>query len=74
MKLSIQAQAFLSLLSKLLIASAIIVVVAGLTILVPTGLLIGSASVLLMLFCMYNLYQIELMRLQREQDTKVDQK
>ena len=74
MKLSIQAQAFLSLLSKLLIASAIVFVVAGLTVLVPTGLLIGSASVLVMLFCMYNLYQIELMRLQREQDTKVDQK
>ena len=74
MKLSIQAQAFLSLLSKLLIASAIIVVVAGLTILVPTGLLIGSASVLLMLFCMYNLYQIELMKLKSQQDTKFDQK
>ena len=74
MKLSIQAQAFLSLLSKLLIASAIIVVVAGLTILVPTGLLIGSASALVMLFCIYNLYQIELMSLKSKQEAKFDQK
>ena len=74
MKLSIQAQAFLSLLSKLLIASAIIVVVAGLTILVPTGLLVGILSALVMIFCLYNLYQIELIKLKGQQDSDVDQK
>ena len=74
MKLSIQVQAFLSLLSKLLIASALVLSGLALMVLVPTNLLIGSASVLVMLFCMYNLYQIELMRLQREQDAKIDQK
>ena len=74
MKLSIQVQAFLSLMSKFLIALALALAGGALVVLVPTNLLIGSASVLVMLFCMYNLYQIELMRLQREQDTKFDQK
>lgn len=74
MKLSIQARAFLSLLLKLLIALVLVLAGAALIVLVPTNLLIGSASVLVMLFCMYNLYQLELMRLQREQDAKFDQK
>jgi len=74
MKLSIQVQAFVNLMSKLLIALALVLTGAGLIVLVPTNLLIGSASALVMLYCMYNLYQIELMRLQSEQDTKFDQK
>jgi len=74
MKLSIQVRAFMSLLSKLLIAAAIIFAVTAVAMVVPFDLLIGSVSVLFLLFCIYNLYQIELMRLQREQDTKIDSK
>jgi hypothetical protein len=74
MNLSIEAQAFVNLLLKFTIAIAIFFAVIGLAVLVPTNLLIGSTSVLVMLYCMYNLYQIELMRLKAEQDTKFDQK
>ena len=74
MNLSIEVQAFVNLLLKFTIAIAIFFAVIGLAVLVPTNLLIGSTSVLVMLYCMYNLYQIELMRLKAEQDTKFDQK
>jgi predicted Co/Zn/Cd cation transporter (cation efflux family) len=74
MKLSIQAQAFVSLIIKFSIALAVIFAIMGLVTLVPLDLLIGSTSVLIMLFCIYNLYQIELMRLKREQDAKIDSK
>jgi hypothetical protein len=74
MKLSIQVQAFLNLMLKFVIALVLVLAGAELVILVPTNLLIGSASVLVMLFCMYNLYQIELMALKSKQDTKFDQK
>jgi len=74
MKLSIQVQAFLNLMSKLLIAFALILAGAALVVLVPTNLLIGSASVLVMLFCMYNLYQLELIALKVQRDAKFDQK
>jgi len=74
MKLSIQVQAFVNLMSKFLIALALVLAGSALVVLVPTNILIGSASVLLMLFCMYNLYQIELMKLKSQQDTKFDQK
>ena len=74
MKLPIQVQAFLNLMSKLLIALALVLAGAGLIVLVPTDLLIGCASVLVMLFCMYNLYQIELMALKFKQEIKLDQK
>jgi len=74
MKLSIQVQAFLNLMSKLLIALALVLAGAGLIVLVPTNLLIGSASALVMLFCIYNLYQIELMSLKSKQEAKFDQK
>jgi hypothetical protein len=74
MKLSIQVQAFLNLMKKLLIASVLVLAGAALVVLVPTNLLIGCASVLVMLFCIYNLYQLELMSLKSKQDAKFDQK
>ena len=74
MKLSIQTQAFVNLITKCLVALAVVLAIAAVATLVPTNLLIGSTSVVLMLYCMYNLYQIELMRLKAEQDTKFDQK
>ena len=74
MNLSIEAQAFVNLLLKFTIAIAIFFAVIGLAVLVPIDILVGSTSVLVMLYCMYNLYQIELMRLKAEQDTKFDQK
>lgn len=74
MKLSIQTQAFVNLITKCLIALAVVLAIVAVATLVPTNLLIGSTSVLVMLYCMYNLYQIELMRLKAEQDTKFDQK
>jgi predicted Co/Zn/Cd cation transporter (cation efflux family) len=74
MKLSIQAQAFVSLIIKFSIALAVIFAIMGLVTLVPLDLLIGSTSVLIMLFCIYNLYQIKLMNLKNKQDTKIDSK
>lgn len=74
MKLSIQTQAFVNLMVKFLIALVVIFVIAAVATLVPADILIGSTSVLVLLFCMYNLYQIELMRLQREQDANIAQK
>ena len=74
MKLSIEVQAFVSIIIKFSIVLAVIFAIMGLVTLVPLDLLIGATSVLIMLFCIYNLYQIELMRLKREQDTKIDSK
>ena len=74
MKLSIEVQAFVSIIIKFSIVLAVIFAIMGLVTLVPLDLLIGSTSVLIMLFCIYNLYQIELMRLKREQDAKIDSK
>ena len=74
MKLSIEVQAFLNLLLKFTIAIAIFLTIAGLAVLVPADLLLGSASALVMLYCVYQLYQIELMTLKSRQDTKIDQK
>ena len=74
MKLSIEVRAFLNLMSKFLIALVLALAGGALVVLVPTNLLIGCASVLVMLFCMYNLYQIELSLLKSRQDTKFDQK
>ena len=74
MKLSIEVQAFVSIIIKFSIVLAVIFAIMGLVTLVPLDLLIGATSVLIMLFCIYNLYQIELMRLKREQDAKIDSK
>jgi hypothetical protein len=74
MKLSIQTQAFVNLITKCLVALAVVLAIAAVATLVPTNLLIGSTSVLVMLYCMYQLYQIELMNLKHKQDTKFDQK
>ena len=74
MKLSIEVQAFVSIIIKFSIVLAVIFAIMGLVTLVPLDLLIGSTSVLIMLFCIYNLYQIELMNLKNKQDTKIDSK
>ena len=74
MNLSIEVQAFVNLLLKFTIAIAIFFAVIGLAVLVPIDILVGSTSVLVMLYCMYQLYQIELMNLKHKQDTKFDQK
>ena len=74
MKLSIEVQAFVNLLLKFTIAIAIFFAVIGLAVLVPIDILVGSTSVLVMLYCMYQLYQIELTNLKHKQDTKFDQK
>jgi uncharacterized membrane protein len=74
MKLSIQTQAFVNLLVKILIAFAAVFAIAGLVAVVPLDMLLGYASVLLMLFCIYNLYQIELMQLKSKQDKEIDAK
>ena len=74
MNLSIEAQAFVNLLLKFTIAIAIFFAVIGLAVLVPIDILVGSTSVLVMLYCMYQLYQIELTNLKHKQDTKFDQK
>ena len=74
MKLSIEVQAFVSIIIKFSIVLAVIFAIMGLVTLVPLDLLIGSTSVLIMLFCIYNLYQIELMNLKNKQDAKIDSK
>ena len=74
MKLSIEVQAFVSIIIKFSIVLAVIFAIMGLVTLVPLDLLIGATSVLIMLFCIYNLYQIELMNLKNKQDTKIDSK
>ena len=74
MKLSIQAQAFLNLVTKFCVAMAVVFAIMALVTIVPLDMLIGSVSVLILLFCMYNLYQIELMNLKSKQDAKFDQK
>jgi hypothetical protein len=70
MKLSIEVQAFLNLLLKFTIAIAIFFAIIGLAMLVPADLLLGSASALVMLYCIYQLYQIELMNLKHKQDNQ----
>jgi len=70
MKLSIEVQAFLNLLLKFTIAIAIFFAIIGLAMLVPADLLLGSASALVMLYCVYQLYQIELINLKHKQDNQ----
>ena len=74
MKLSIQARAFVSLMKKFSVALVVVFAIMALVTIVPLDMLIGSVSVLILLFCMYNLYQIELMNLKSKQDAKFDQK
>ena len=70
MKLSLEAQAVVNLLLKFTIAIAIFFAVIGLAVLVPINILLGSASALIMLYCVYQLYQIELMNLKHKQNSQ----